>query len=235
MQDIDVVILTGGKGTRLRSVVNDRPKTMSDVNGVPFLDIIIQYLNNYGLNRFVLCTGYMSEYIEKYYSKKNNDYNVIISEEKVPLGTAGAIKNSESIVFNDPFFVLNGDSFCEIDYRDLLQFHITNNALITVVVSLVESGKDYSKIVMNDNHRILEFSNNKGYQNEVYVNAGIYCIDKSFFSMVPPFVFFSLEKDFIPNHIENRIYAYITNKSFIDIGTPVRYQLTKKKDLFSHV
>jgi len=80
-QHIDAVILCGGKGTRLRRVVSDRPKPMAQINGTPFLDILIGYLSCFGFRRFVLCTGYLSDVIEDHFSRPaaDADIEVVIS------------------------------------------------------------------------------------------------------------------------------------------------------------
>jgi NDP-sugar pyrophosphorylase family protein len=228
LKDIDVLILTGGKGTRLQPVVNDRPKPMAEVNGVPFLDIILKYLYKQGLGRFILCTGHMSSYIEQYYSEKSFGFRVIMSKEKVPLGTGGAIKHAEHLIRSGPFFVLNGDSYCEIDYDNLLQFHFKKNALITITASGVKNTIDYSKTVLDENDRIVGFLNNKTSQDKGYVNAGIYCMSQSTLNLMPANISFSLEKDFIPTVLNHhQVFAYKTDLSFTDIGTSERYQSIK--------
>lgn len=229
LKHVDAVILTGGKGTRLRSVVKDRPKTMAEVNGVPFLDILLESLSKQGVERVVLCTGYMSDYIENYYFNKSNDYVIVFSNEKCPLGTGGAIKNAERLINSDPFVILNGDSFCEINYDNFLQYHREKNALITIVVSRLEDSGDYGKIVLDNENRIIEFSEKAEFQKEAYVNAGIYCMSKLALRFMPATGFFSLEKDFFLSVLSNHIYAYIVEQSFIDIGTPERFYAIMNK------
>ena len=89
LANTDVVILCGGAGTRLSAVVADRPKPMAEMNQRPFLDILIDYFAAFGLKRFILCAGHMSQVIKDHYSKKEGSLKFIISEEKTPLGTAG--------------------------------------------------------------------------------------------------------------------------------------------------
>jgi NDP-sugar pyrophosphorylase family protein len=230
LKNIDVLILAGGLGTRLRSVVKDRPKTMAEVNGVPFLDILLESLSKHGVERFILCTGYMGDYIKNYYSDKSNDYVIVFSNEKYPLGTGGAIKNAEKLIISDPFVILNGDSFCEMNYNDFLQYHCKKNALITIAVSKSGDNGDYGKIVLDGKNRIIEFSEKAKFQKEAYVNAGIYCMTKLALRFMPANGFFSVEKDFFPSVLSNHIYAYIVEQSFIDIGTPERfYAIMNKK------
>ena len=86
---IDVVLLCGGFGTRLKTVVHDRPKPMAEINDRPFLDILIDYVSDYGFKRFILCTGHKGDVIRKYYEAKNTQKIFLFSEEKEPLGTGG--------------------------------------------------------------------------------------------------------------------------------------------------
>jgi len=131
-ENIDVLILCGGKGTRLQSVVSDRPKSMADVEDRPFLDILIEYITLFGFRRIILCVGYMKDMIKNHYMAKDNHAQILYSEEDVPLGTGGAVKNARTLVHGDRFIVVNGDTFCSLDYRSMVAFHDEKNALVTV-------------------------------------------------------------------------------------------------------
>ncbi len=125
---MDVIILCGGLGMRLRDVVGDRPKSMAEISGRPFLDILVDYVARYGFTHFILCTGFKGDLIKRYYKNKRGRLIFVVSDEDQPLGTAGAIKNAESFIESDMFLVLNGDSLCEIDIEDFIKFHIGKGA-----------------------------------------------------------------------------------------------------------
>ena len=121
--DVDVVILCGGKGTRLSEVVRDRPKPMSEINGRSFLDILIGYVSGFGFKRFILSVGYKADYIKDYYKNNRFSFEILFSRENEPLGTAGGVKQAENLVQSNPFLVMNGDSFCPVDLLQFLDFH----------------------------------------------------------------------------------------------------------------
>jgi len=114
---IDVAILCGGLGTRLKNVINDRPKSMAEINGTPFLDLLIDHIAKFGFKHFILCTGHMGETIENRYAGKKPAINIEISREIQPLGTGGALKNGSQLITSNPFLVVNGDSFCAVDLK----------------------------------------------------------------------------------------------------------------------
>jgi len=102
LREVDVVILCGGMGSRLRAVVSDRPKPMARINQRPFLDILIQFFSGFGFRRFILCAGYMSQVIRDHYTRRAGPCRFVISEEHTPLGTGGTIRNAEKLIQSDP-------------------------------------------------------------------------------------------------------------------------------------
>lgn len=226
-EEIDVVILCGGKGKRLRNVVNDRPKVMAEINGRPFLDIIISFVAGYGFRRFILCIGYMGDKIRQYYQAKNDSTNILFSEEEEPLGTGGAIKNAEPLIQSSPFLVLNGDSFCPLDLHKFIDFHFTKRALLSMALANTEQASDCGVIELDDSKRIIAFDE-KGRKKKGLVNAGVYLFDKSILSLIPSDTSYSLEYDLFPKITAREFYGYVTRESFIDIGTPERFEKAKE-------
>ena len=146
---IDVVILAGGLGKRLRTLVSDRPKPMADIRGRPFLDILINYVSSYEFRRIILCTGHMGSLVREHYQKVTNDIEILFSEEKEPLGTGGAIKNAKALIQSNPFLVMNGDSFCAADLGSFVDFHKKMNALLSIVLTYSETTEDYGSVAFN--------------------------------------------------------------------------------------
>ena len=223
-KNIDVVILCGGLGKRLQSVVNDRSKPMVEINGRPFLDVLIDYVASFGFRRFILCIGYMGDFIKRYYRNREGLLEIIFSEEKEPLGTAGAIKKAESLIRSSPFLVMNGDSFCKVDLRIFFQFHLKKKAFSSIVLTNATDTDDYGNVVLGESARIIAFDEKTKKQKSNLVSAGIYLFQKEILSLIPANKNFSLEKDFFSKKVSNRFYGYITQKTFIDIGTPARYK-----------
>ncbi|MCK5014392.1 MAG: nucleotidyltransferase family protein [Candidatus Omnitrophica bacterium] len=233
MKDCDCVILCGGLGARLQSVVKDVPKVMAEVNGAPFLDLIVGHLKGQGIERVVLCTGYKANFVENYY--RDHDFGITIdfSRENEPLGTGGALRNAREIISSDPFFVLNGDSFISVDLQAFLDFHREKKALASVLVSQVNQAKDFGSVQLDQSGKITGFCEKMKDDVQPLVNAGIYCFDQAVFSCMPEDEKFSLETDFFPALEGKEFYGYRSDQEFIDIGTPQRYESMKedfKKD-----
>jgi NDP-sugar pyrophosphorylase family protein len=218
MENTDVLILCGGFGKRLRQAVSDRPKPMAKVNQRPFLDIVINHFRNFGLKRFILCTGYMSDCIEDYYqNRKDKDISLFISYEQSPLGTAGAIANARELIITDPFFVTNGDSFCDVDIDKMADFHSDKNSSATVAVTDVDTS-DCGKVKMDKNQKIIDFNEKNPAVKFGYVNTGIYLFSKTILSALPENKKYSLEYDVFPK-LQN-CHGYVTHSRIYDIGTP---------------
>jgi len=226
-QNIDVVILCGGLGTRLNSVVDDRPKSMVEINDRPFLDILVDYVARYGFTRFILCTGYKRGFIRRYYESKSSGLMFLISEESEPLGTAGAIKHAESCIKSDIFLVLNGDSLCEIDLEDFLKFHIGKRALASIALTTLKSPGDYGVIELDGDHKVIRFSEKVLVDSNGLVNTGMYLFGRKILGEIPPGEKRSLEYDIFPKILNKGVYGYVTEKKFVDIGTPERLEMAK--------
>lgn len=227
MMNMDVLILCGGKGSRLQKVLSDRPKPMAEINGRPFLDILINYVSSFGLRRFILCAGYMSDYIYQHFSSESKPLEFVFSKEKMPLGTGGAVKNAEKFIKTSPFLVMNSDSFCPVDLSSFLNFHINKGALLSMVVAQAESSGDFGSIVLDGSKRVVRFEE-KVSKDKALINAGIYLFEKDVLSAIPRDVEYSLEYDFFPNLVGQKFYGFTTGARLIDIGTPERYEQAKR-------
>lgn len=218
---IDVLILCGGMGRRLKSIVTDVPKPMADIGGRPFLDILIDYVAGYGFRRFILCTGYKGEVIKRYYSKREFP-ELLTSHEKRPLGTAGAVKNAEGMVESDPFMVVNGDSFCRLDLRKFASFYKNKKAVYAMALLESEKAEDFGLVGMDGSRRIISF-NEKVKTGGGFINCGVYLLDKKIFSVIERGRKLSLEYDVFPKITSERFYGYAAASKLVDIGTPDRY------------
>lgn len=223
----DVLILCGGQGSRLKKIVYDRPKPMAEINGNPFLDILINQVASYGFNRFILCTGYKAEFIEDYYHTSEKQIEIVFSKEKTPLGTGGAIKNAESVIKTSPFLVLNGDSFCPVDLKLFVDFHKNKHAHLSVVVTRADNNVEFGSLLLDESKRIIRFEE-KATNELSYINAGIYLFEKEVLSNIPENTKFSLENELFARLIGSDFFGFETEEKLIDIGTPVRYEEAKK-------
>jgi NDP-sugar pyrophosphorylase family protein len=218
---VDALILCGGKGTRLQSVVSDRPKVMATIAERPFLDILLQSLFDQGFLRVILAVGYLKEHIMGHY---HTDTRIVFSEESEPLGTGGAVKHAKPLIVSDHFFVLNGDSYCTLDYRTLYDSHLAKNALISIALADPAGRHDGGNVFTDQTGRIVRFMEKLSAEGSPYINAGVYVMDRRIFTVLPDAQSFSLEHDVFPHLLDHPCYGYVTASHVMDIGTPERYK-----------
>lgn len=222
-QSTPALLLVGGMGTRLRSVVPNAPKPLAAVGNKSFLELLIRQLRDQGINRLVMCTGYLADQIENQFGA-GRDWDVVIqySKELEPLGTAGAVKLAQLYLQDaSEFLVMNGDSFMEVDLRQLLKFHREHKAIISMAVRRVENASRYGTVQLDAN-RVIGFVEKTGAEAPGIVNAGVYVFDHAVLQHIPEGPC-SLEKDVFPKLLERGVYALEQHGVFIDIGTPEDY------------
>ena len=228
VQKTDVLILCGGMGTRFREVREDIPKALAPIQGVPFIDLLLDDLVDQGLRRIILASGHLGSQLE-YHVNQRTDAEYIISCEPIQLGTGGAIKFAEKHFRSKQILILNGDSRINCDFNSLLEFHHNNNADMSILLSSATKGDDYGNVKINDENRITVFSEkpekSESYSELSLINAGVYCLNCSLLSDLEPKVEYSIEKDWIPSWLQShRIIGLRTEQSVHDIGTPKRYK-----------
>lgn len=224
------VILAGGFGTRLSHVVSDVPKPMAPIKNIPFLDFIIKQLQRHGFDNFVFLTGYKAEIIEDYF--KNLPDTVFIKEETA-LGTGGAILNAFNSL-NDEFFVINGDTFFDIDFSLLEDFG--KDKPCTIALRYTNNIHRYGFVEIDDTFKTISFVEKGNLpENRIdgFINGGIYFMKKS---VLEHFIknfsgqFISLETEIFPQLLKNNeLFGLPLGGCFIDIGIPEDYQ--KAQDL----
>jgi D-glycero-alpha-D-manno-heptose 1-phosphate guanylyltransferase len=227
---ITALVLAGGMGTRLRSVVSDRPKPMALVNGAPFIEILIDSLAAKGIREFVLLVGHMADIIEKHFMA-HNDKNLRIrfSYEQTPLGTGGAVKKAEGFA-SDPSLLINGDTFFDGDIHQLLQFHREKAADVTLSLLPVRDVSRYGSVTVNKTGLITGFrEKHEGAAELGLINAGFSLISRDFIGSLPVDLAFSMEREIFPKLADSgRMFGLISKRSFFDIGTPESYDDFKR-------
>ena len=220
----EAIILAGGLGTRLQSVVSDRPKCMALVADKPFLKYLLDYLTLYKIDHVVLSLGYKYELILDWLKQQNYPFKISYVAEDQPLGTGGGIKLATSKLESDTCFVLNGDTFFDVDLNKIQDFQIEKSADITLALKPMMDFDRYGSVKINDVDRILEFLE-KQYCNEGLINGGVYYLNKSIFDKHTYPNKFSFEKEVLEAQIENlNIVGYSSDSYFIDIGIPSDYE-----------
>ena len=218
------MLLVGGLGTRLRSLVPSAPKPLAPVGDRPFLELLIRQLHGQGIPNLVMCSGYLADQIEVEFGD-GRDLGVAIeySKETQPLGTAGAVKLAQTHLQSmSEFLVMNGDSFLEIDLRQLVKFHRAHGGLATVAVVPVENAGRYGTVHSDSSHRVTAFSEKTGNDSPGLINAGVYVFSRAILDQIPVGPA-SLEKDIFPKILDQGVYAAEQRGMFIDIGTPGDY------------
>jgi NDP-sugar pyrophosphorylase family protein len=224
LKDIDVVVLAGGLGKRLRSRTGDTPKVLAQINGVPFLDLLLTNLASQGFQRVILCTGYKAEEIEAHYRASSLKLHIEFSREEIPLGTGGAFKLAQNKVHSPVFFGLNGDCFCSVPFAKFFHYHQEKDALASLVLNKVEDRGDFGSVVMNERNEIVSFQEKADLATSPFVSVGVYCFNRAVLDRMPAQDAFSIERDFFPLLIGKGFYGFVTEHQFLDIGTPDRYQ-----------
>jgi len=226
LKHVDALVLCGGLGARLRSTVPNLPKPLARVNGRAFLDIFLDRLFQGGIGRAILCVGYRKEQIIKHIKEEAPRHpswgEIIFSEEDMPLGTGGAVKNAEAKIRGDQFFVLNGDTLAEVPLLELRDFHHEKGSMVTIAAAPVPDRSDVGSIDIHASGRITGFRE-RATERAGFVSAGIYLMEKTALHSMPDGAF-SLEQDFFPKiTAEYPCFAFITAGDVLDIGTPERY------------
>jgi len=222
MTDCDVIILCGGFGTRLQSVVSDRPKPMAEIHGRPFVSLLVEHFLRHGARRFIFSTGHFGDMIEDWFLRHRGAYEALFVRDPVPLGTGGALAHAMPLVRSNPFLVLNGDSFCEIDPERLLRFHTRKRAGATMTVTQTETREDTGAVALGEGDRVLSMVEKPGRRTTKYHNAGIYLFDRSVTTLFPETPAWSLERELLPHLVAHQLYGFVTASPLHDIGTPER-------------
>lgn len=220
---MEAIILAGGLGTRLRSVISEVPKCMAPVAGKPFLWYLLKFLTKYDVNRVILSVGYLREVIFRWIDsvKEEFPYEIDYAIEELPLGTGGGIKLGLTKTMTNDVIVLNGDTFFDVNLDKLMEFHSLHSSSITLSLKPMQNFDRYGRVIMNDvDHRIIKFEEKK-YCKEGFINGGIYVINKSelVFENLPEK--FSFEATVLESQCKfGNLFGIVQNGYFIDIGIP---------------
>jgi len=226
MQQPSIIILAGGLGTRLRTVVSDLPKCMAPVNGKPFLAYVVDHFIHQGITNFIFSLGYKHEVIIEYLSQftiHHSPFTIHYSLEEEPLGTGGAIKKACALASNKNVFVTNGDTLFKASVSSLQDLHMEKDAECTLALKPMKNFDRYGVIELNDNASVKNFHEKKHYQQGL-INGGLYMLKiESFLKKSLPEKF-SFETDYLEKfYTQTSMYGLVQDEYFIDIGIPEDY------------
>lgn len=224
MSPIAVAVLAGGLGTRLRSVVADRPKVLAEVQGRPFLAILLDQLRAAGIEEVILLTGFGADQVRETFGETYHGMRLLYSAERTPLGTAGALRRALPLLRAKTILLLNGDSTCEIDFGAFRRIHESNAAQVSMTVAWVDDVSRYGQVRLDDAGKVVGFAEKGGTPRHGWINAGVYLIERHLLKCLPVDRPMSLEQDLLPDWVAaGNVHAHAGGR-FIDIGTPESYR-----------
>jgi D-glycero-alpha-D-manno-heptose 1-phosphate guanylyltransferase len=215
----DAIILAGGLGTRLREILPVGPKSMVPLNGRPFLEYQLDYLDRWGLRRVILSVGYQKEMIMDHFGNQYKSMELDYAVEEEPLGTGGALLNTLRMVKGFSVFVLNGDTYFDVNLQKLDDFRRIKEADICLAAHFEIDPARFGLIEFDNNNRITHFYEKPGALEEGYINGGVYILRKDYLLRFGLPEKFSFEKDFLQRYYKTEeIYAMRCFSYFRDIG-----------------
>lgn len=220
---ITPIILAGGLGTRLSSVVTDRPKVLAPVNGRPFLYYILEKLMYEGFDEVILCTGYKGDLIKGTVGSRFEELKIVYSQELEPLGTGGALLHAGTLIKTGILLAMNGDSYIADRFSGFIDWFFKKGHSAAILVTSVNDANRYGLIKLDKDGRVIGFAEKQAQALPGLINAGVYLLEKSLISSIPPGRKYSLEREFFPSLIGKGLYGYSSSEAFIDIGIPESY------------
>ncbi|MBA7509076.1 UTP--glucose-1-phosphate uridylyltransferase [subsurface metagenome] len=222
------VILVGGEGTRLRPITFLNPKSMLPLINKPFMENFIFWLKSHRIKDIIFSTGHLLEIFNNYFGdgSKFGLKLTYVNEEK-PLDTCGGVKNVEKYLGGDRFMVFNGDILSSLDLTDMIVFHKRKKADITISLTPVEDPTSYGLVPIDNEGKVKQFIEKPG-QKEIttnLINAGIYIIEPYVMKLAPEGKNYSFERGLFPRALYEgyKIYGYVSDSYWLDVGTPQKY------------
>jgi D-glycero-alpha-D-manno-heptose 1-phosphate guanylyltransferase len=217
---VTAVILAGGLGTRLRSVVADRPKVLAEVHGRPFLAYLFDQVRRAGVGAAVVCTGYRGEQVQAAFGSGYHDLRLIYSHEAIPLGTGGAVRLAQPLLQTQWALVMNGDSYYASDLEAFRRWHLGKAAQATILLTEVPDTARYGRVLVEPDGRVASFAEKGAASGPGWINAGLYLIKTDRLATIPEGRAVSLEREVFPAWAGQGLYGCQSEGRFLDIGTP---------------
>jgi D-glycero-alpha-D-manno-heptose 1-phosphate guanylyltransferase len=218
----EAIVLAGGFGTRLGAMVSATPKPMLRIGDTPFLALLLRHLEKQGIARVTLSVGYLHETVVRYFGDRFSSLELHYCIESQPLGTGGAIAHALGSTQCDSAFVINGDTFLDLDYAAMAHAHAASGSPLSLAVRKVEDVSRYGEVIVTGGH-ITQFRE-KGLARPGLVNSGVYLLQRDIFEPYGLPAVFSFEREFLqPIAIALKPLAFAADGYFIDIGIPEDY------------
>jgi len=221
--DIPVVIMAGGKGTRLEPFTKVLPKPLVPVHEKPVIEHIIERFTKVGCNEFYLTLNYKGRILKAYFDELDPEYRIQFIEEKESLGTAGSLNLLEGKI-DEPFFVTNCDIIIKADYISLQDFHIKGGYDITLVASAKEYIIPYGTCKLNKQGHLLKIDEKPSY--DFLINTGLYMLNPKVLKLIPKNTFFHITHliENVKSQGMNVGVFPIDDDAWVDVGEWAEYK-----------
>lgn len=224
---MEVIILAGGLGTRLRAVVPDLPKPMAPIRGRPFLEHQMDFCIAQGATRFILSVGYKRDLIEQHFANKYRARDIAYAREETPLGTGGGLLLALEQAASDNVIVVNGDTFFDVPFEQLNECHAAHHASATLALRQISHNDRYGEVVLNTQHEITQFTSEPSGRVGL-INGGVYMLDRAATLDLGwhPGQVVGLEQEMFPALLQRKrkMAGLVSSGVFIDIGVPQDYE-----------
>ena len=222
---MQAVLLAGGLGTRLRSVVCDRPKPMALIEGRPFMEYVTDELVRHGITDIIFAVGYKGSMVEAHFKDGGAfGFQALYAYEETPLGTGGAVKNAGRFLTEERVYVLNADTFYQIDYTRLVSQMDSQSLDMALVLREVPDVSRYGQAILDSRGILTGFNEKTNQAGSGTINGGIYLLKRSLLEEIPEGKV-SLENEMIPGWLAEgkRLGGFVNDGYFMDIGIPEAY------------
>lgn len=224
MNITEAIVLAGGKGTRMQSLLKGGQKCLAPVHGKPFLHYVLSHLRQEGISRVIFALGVDAEATRTYAEANWPLLEKRYSTETTPLGTGGAIKQAVARATEENLLIVNGDTLFRFNLRQAAELHFSAAADCTLLLKPLSNFERYGVVTLSNNNRVTGFEEKKKVDRGL-VNAGAYLLKRSSFGRISLPNAFSFEKDFLETYFSQMKFMGCTqDEYFIDIGVPEDYE-----------
>lgn len=221
----EAVILAGGMGSRLKSIVNDRPKPMALINNKPFLYYLLSNLKKEGFKHIILAVGFKHKIISDFFGNSFKEMDITYAIEEKPLGTGGGILNALKYSREKQTFILNGDTYFPVPFDKMEKLAVEKESDLIIALRKLNDVSRFGTISIDSKNRVVNFIEKTNISESGLINGGIYLIKNASFSELPFPEKFSFEEDFImADFQEKHFFGIPFNNYFLDIGVPESYK-----------
>ena len=225
------LILTAGRGIKMRPFTYELPKPMLLVKGKPLLEYTLELLKNSGIKEVIILVGKQGDKIKNHFGNGSKfGLNVIYLDEEKPTGTAIPILEAKNLLLGEPFLLIYGDVLAKINLKEMMDFHEENNDLVTMAITSVEKTGDWGVVNLRG-HNIISFVEKPKKPGLSHlVNAGVFIIEPDIYKYIPDKKFSRLENDVFPTLVKKgKMNGYLFEGKWFDVGTPENYERAIKE------